>query len=46
MLHPIETVGAPTAAMAPQALASLVRRAGMPPIITVLLPAGKGPTVG
>jgi hypothetical protein len=40
------TVGAPTAAIAPQMQASLVRRAGFPAIKTVVLPIGNGLEVG
>jgi hypothetical protein len=42
----IKTVGAPTAAIAPQMQASLVRKAGRLPIRTVTLPAGKTLLVG
>ena len=38
---PILTVTHPTAAIAPQMQASVVRKAGLPPIITVALPIGK-----
>jgi hypothetical protein len=44
--HPIMTVGSPTAAIAPQIQLSVVRNAGTPPIITVLLPDGNGLAVG
>lgn len=40
------TVGSPTAAIAPQIHASVVRNAGTPPIITALLPEGKTLAVG
>ena len=40
------TVGAPTAAIAPQIHASVVRTAGLPEINTVALPDGKALTVG
>ena len=43
---PISTVGAPTTAIAPQTQASVVLIAGLPPINTVVLPMGKGLTVG
>ncbi len=44
--HPIRTVGAPRTAEAPHTEASPTLRAGLPPINTVALPVGKGPTVG
>ena len=40
------TEGSPTAAIAPQMQASVVRNAGMPPINTLVLPIGKGLAVG
>jgi len=40
------TVGVPTAAEAPQMHTSPTRKAGIPPIKTVVLPIGKGLTVG
>jgi hypothetical protein len=40
--HPIITVGLPTAAEAPHRHTSPTRKAGRPPIITVVLPMGTG----
>ena len=40
------TVGAPMAAMAPHMQASVVLKAGFPPIVTVVLPMGKALAVG
>ena len=42
----MDTVGSPTAAMAPQMQLSVVRNAGTPPMNTVPLPLGKGLAVG
>jgi hypothetical protein len=46
LIHPIITVGSPTAAIAPQMQESVVLIAGMPPINTVALPIGKALEVG
>ncbi len=45
-IHPIITVGAPIAALAPHRQVSPTRNAGLPPIITVALPWGNALTVG
>ena len=42
----MRTVGDPTAAIAPQMHASVVRTAGIPPINTVALPIGNTLAVG